>query len=206
MGAYGSPEFEIPKEENNEVIFADQNYIYCQKCGTYYSKKHKKCPRCKTKYSQAFFHKWWFWILVVIVIAAYIPVPTTENTISTYNEKPIISKEEYIVTCIELPYEDVARNPNKYIDTNAVFTGKVVQVQENNNNIMFRVDVTKNAYGIWSNTIYVDYRRKTENESRILENDIITIYGKMNGIKNYTSVMGNQISIPHIIAEYIDIN
>ena len=54
--------------------------------------------------------------------------------------------------------------------------------------------------------LYIDYKRKSDMESRVLENDIITVYGIMNGIKTYTSVFGNQISIPYLLAEYVEFN
>ena len=71
--------------------------------------------------------------------------------------------------------------------------------------MILRVNVTEGEYAIWDDTLYIEYKRKSENESRILEDDIIIVYGKMNGIKNYQAVMGNQISIPYLLAEYIDI-
>ena len=79
-------------------------------------------------------------------------------------------------------------------------------MQESGEDVMLRVAVTEDEYGIWDDIVYVDYERKYENESRILENDTITLYGEVNGIKKYTAVFGNEISIPHILAEYIVIN
>lgn len=67
------------------------------------------------------------------------------------------------------------------------------------------MNITKNQYGYWEDTIYVDYERKSANESRILEDDIITLYGELNGIKKYIAVLGNEISIPHFVAKYINV-
>ena len=58
---------------------------------------------------------------------------------------------------------------------------------------------------MWDDTIYDDYKRKDDNESRVLDDDIVTVYGEIKGIKDYRAVLGNQISIPHIEAAYIDI-
>ena len=99
--------------------------------------------------------------------------------------------------------------PSIYCQINcqkATFKGKVIQVQESGKRVVLRVNVTQGEYGLWEDTIYVDYQRKTDTESRVLEEDIITLYGEIKGIKDYTAVFGNQISIPHLIAEYIDIN
>lgn len=126
-----------------------------------------------------------------------------KNNVVKDNE---VSIDEYKSSCKVIPYIDIARNPNNYVGNKVTFTGKVVQVQESGKRVVLRVNVTKDEYGFWEDTIYIDYRRKTDNESRVLEEDIITIYGEVKGLKNYTAVLGNQISIPHIIAEYIEIN
>jgi len=46
---------------NNETI-------YCNACGAQFLRKDKKCPSCGKKNSKQFYRKWWFWVLIVIVI------------------------------------------------------------------------------------------------------------------------------------------
>lgn len=187
----------------------NKNMLYCQKCGTKYSRFFRKCPNCGAKHAQPFYNRWWFWILAIFfflfMYAQTIPnnQGATESAIPT--AQPVISAEEYKASCGSVSYIDLSRNPNNYVGQNAVFTGQVVQVQENGNAVTLRINVTKDKYGMWDDTCYIDYQRKDSNESRILENDIVTVYGTIKGIKSYTAVLGNQISIPHIVAEYIDI-
>lgn len=116
---------------------------------------------------------------------------------------PTITKEEFEPTCEEYEYKEIARNPNEYIGKAAKFTGKVVQVQESGKSVVLRVNVTKDKYNSWDDTIYVEYFRKDSNESRILEDDIIKIYGNLSGLKTYTTVLGSQLSVPQITAKYI---
>lgn len=122
-----------------------------------------------------------------------------------------MDKETYIQSCETYTYKEIARNPNNYIDKKAKFEGKVIQVVENGNNVVLRVNVTKeeNQFAedgyLYSDTIYVEYTRKTDNESRILNDDIITMYGVLNGTKSYDSVLSGNITVPFLIAEYIDI-
>lgn len=113
-------------------------------------------------------------------------------------------QEDYKLSCSEYRYEDLARDPEQYKDSPMVFKGKVVQVMEVGKSLTLRVNVTKGEYNIWKDTIYVDYKLN-ENESRILEDDIITLYGDYRGIKSYTTVLGSRVSIPHIKARFIDI-
>lgn len=121
------------------------------------------------------------------------------------SSSPSISKEDFIAQCQEYGYKDVARDPKDYIGKKAKFIGEVIQVIEANENVALRVNITKNEYDFWEDTIYVVYTRSSDTESRILEDDIINIYGTLDGLKTYTTVLGDEISIPKVIAEYIDI-
>ncbi len=115
------------------------------------------------------------------------------------------TEEEYKAECNWYSYEPIARNPESFYGDFVAFTGKVVQVQESGNNIVIRLNVTRGDYDIWKDTVYIEYT-KEPNESRILEEDILTVYGQLNGIKTYTSVMGNSVSIPLLKAKYVEIN
>lgn len=121
-------------------------------------------------------------------------------------EKAKKAKKDYIASCKTYKYKDIARNPDKYYGKRAKFKGEVVQVIEGYLDITLRVDVTKGKYGIYTDTMYVVYTPKSSTESRILEDDIITIYGELAGIESYETVMGSKVSIPRIDAEYITIN
>ncbi|MBE6915993.1 MAG: zinc ribbon domain-containing protein [Ruminococcaceae bacterium] len=188
----------------------------CKKCGQEIDKKAEICVHCGCKIKKSIFKKWWFWVLSLIVVCSIFSSPNStekgevvkvdSGEQSVKVEEPVISEEEYKASCTFVSYKDIARNPNNHVGQKAVFTGKVIQVQESGKRVVLRVSVTKGEYGIWDDTVYVDYRRKEENESRVLEDDIITMYGEIQGIKEYTSVLGSQISIPHMQAEYIEIN
>lgn len=121
-------------------------------------------------------------------------------------EKAKKAKKDYIASCKTYKYKDIARNPDKYYGKRAKFKGEVVQVIEGYLDITLRVDVTKGKYGIYTDTMYVVYTPKSSTESRILEDDIITIYGELAGIETYETVMGAKVRIPRIDAEYITIN
>lgn len=121
------------------------------------------------------------------------------------------SKDDFIKECKTYTYKEIARNPGNFTGQKAKFEGKVIQVAESGNKVVLRVDVTKEenkfASGgyLYTDTVYVEYTRKSENESRILEDDIINMYGTLNGTKTYDSVLGSSITIPYLIAEYIDV-
>lgn len=115
-----------------------------------------------------------------------------------------ITKEEFIKSCQTIDFKTLARNPDKYKGNNYKFTGEVIQVQESSYGLVeLRVNVTKNDYG-YEDTIYVSLYMGTTND-RILEDDIITVYGTCNGLYTYTSVLGQGISLPSLTALYYTI-
>lgn len=119
--------------------------------------------------------------------------------------QPHLTDEEFISICEEYDYDDIARNPDNYKGKHAVFTGQVIQVQESGKHVVMRVNVTKGEFDIYTDTVYVEYERKSDDEPRVLDWDIITMYGSMNGIKKYTAVFGNQVTIPSFIARIVEI-
>lgn len=99
-------------------------------------------------------------------------------------------------------YEQIARAPEEYKGKLAVFTGKVVQVSGN----ILRVSITK--YGTYStyykDTIYVKYNY--DEGLKVLENDIITMYGVLNGEKTYKTVLGAYVTIPSVTVYYAELS
>jgi tetratricopeptide (TPR) repeat protein len=96
-------------------------------------------------------------------------------------------------------YLQLARQPSAFTGRLVHFTGKVVQSVQNGKDYMLRVDVTEGRYGLWQDTVYVEYRAKSADQ-RILEKDIIDFRGTFVGIKSYQAVLGQTIQIPHVIA------
>lgn len=112
----------------------------------------------------------------------------------------------YKSQCTYYDYKTIARDPEVYKGKQAAFTGKVIQVVENGLSVIMRVNVTPVGYGVYSDTVYVTYYRKSNTESRILEDDIITLYGTLGGLKTYETVLGSTVSIPLLNAKYIVLN
>ena len=122
-----------------------------------------------------------------------------QNAENAVAEQSAMTKTDYIQNCIELNYSDIERTPNDFNGKYAKITGVVIQVSEGwFGSVTLRVNSTGN---VW----YVTYVRKDDNESRILEDDSVTVYGKCTGVETYSSVLGNSVTIPSVSAEYIDI-
>ena len=112
-------------------------------------------------------------------------------------------EEAYKDECESYSYEEIARDPDDYKGDKAKFTGKVVQVMQEGNTYTLRVNITKTRWG-YDDTILVYYEAQ-EGASRILEDDIVTMYGMLGGTYTYKTVMGNSLTVPLLYAKYISI-
>lgn len=145
--------------------------------------------------------------------AAQTTEETTTREITTTTKPtttvPKLSESEYKAQCSTIDFNTISRNPDKYKGKKYKFTGEVIQVSESTLLGMtfcsLRINVTQDEYGYWEDTIYATVTLN-EGEDRILEDDIITIWGTCDGNYTYTSVMGASISLPKIDVEYFEIS
>lgn len=110
-------------------------------------------------------------------------------------------KNDYISKCQEYAFKDVFRSSENYVGKYAKFTGEVIQVQEQSGYFVLRVNVTKNEYDWYEDTILVTLL-KNDFEGRILEDDIITFYGQLEELASYESIFGQEITLPQLSAKY----
>lgn len=124
------------------------------------------------------------------------PIPKTTEEI----------EGEYKSTCSPYDYQTIFRDSEKYKGELATFTGEATQVLVEDNIVNIRMSVTKSEiFGsdFYEDVIFVIYEM-AEGESRILEKDIITVYGKLNGVLTYESVLGGNVTVPRVDVKYID--
>lgn len=168
----------------------------------------------QTVKQKKFYQKWWFWVIVVICSIFIISALSEEDSAEGNTEKsetkqesntttnaPEMSAEEYKNKCRSYTYDELARNPDSYKGKNVVLTGEVIQVIESTSSrdIELRV-IIGNSY---DDVIYVSYTLK-DGEGRILEDDVLTIYGTFEGLISYETVLGAKVTIPYVNAQYID--
>lgn len=113
------------------------------------------------------------------------------------------AEDTYKKQCRTASYEELARDEKGKEGEYFTFTGKVIQVDDK----QYRMNVTKitNEYlddAYYEDTIYFTYEYK--GGDRILEDDIITIWGQSSGLYTYTSVLGQSITLPSIDVEYAE--
>ena len=201
MGAYGSPDL-----TNNN---SSQPKAYCRFCGRALYENTKKCPDCKKKQDKS---RWYLWLIIILLLPTScsmesVPYSTNEfesnitQTETDKNVEPVLSETEFKEKCEVFNYKDIARNPQSYKGKYMKFKGEVIQTMESGKNLELRMNSTCNEYGYYEDTIYATYKYSA-NESKILEEDIITVYGIYQGDITYTSVLGSSVTIPNLEVHY----
>ncbi|MBZ9635607.1 toxin regulator [Clostridium sp. FP1] len=104
-----------------------------------------------------------------------------------------------------ITYDQLARTPDKYFDQKVKFYGKVIHVMEDRLYVKLRIAVNDNYDTILIATCY-----KNQFDSRVLENDEITIRGVSTGITDYgftrKSTKGGKVMLPGVGVDMIDYN
>lgn len=108
--------------------------------------------------------------------------------------------------CKTYSYKEVARNPDAYTGKYAYFKGEVTQVVQDETateHSVYRVSVTNNGY-FWTDAVMVIFEGEMEDSSRLIEDDIVKMYGKLDGMYTYETVMGDSLTIPLFRAQHIE--
>lgn len=116
-----------------------------------------------------------------------------------------MSPEQFKESCQPVDYQTIARDPDSWEGKNIVVTGEVIQVQESSRENAYRISITEGEYGLWTDPVYVTYDASGD-ATRILEDDIVTVYATSTGLYSYTTVLGSEQTIPSMEAKYIDVN
>ena len=144
-----------------------------------------------------------FGIIIAIFFAFIMIVGMSMNTTEEPLKNPELSDKEIKDNAINLNqigYENLHRYNEDHIGKIVFFSGEVIQVRHiSSDSYVLRVDVNPERFE--TSALYVNYFGP-----RILEDDNVTIYGEVVGIKYYKSLFGEQISIPEINALILNIH
>jgi DNA repair exonuclease SbcCD ATPase subunit len=98
-----------------------------------------------------------------------------------------------------ITFDNLARNPDDYKEKKVKFSGRVIQVLDGGDEIQIRFAIDKD----YDKVVFCYYPASIVS-SRILEDDIITIYGVSKNLYTYESTFGAPITIPMLSIEKID--
>lgn len=100
----------------------------------------------------------------------------------------------------DITYDQIARTPDDYLLEKVKFSGKVIQVMEGDDTTnQLRVAIDDN----YDTVMLVEYEKDIL-DSRILEDDYISMYGYSMGVITYESTLGGNITIPAMSANMIE--
>jgi Glucodextranase, domain B len=108
-------------------------------------------------------------------------------------------KQAYFAGAKLLPYNQLEKNPDAHVGERVKFTGQIFQIQEDLGASVILLSVTDEGYGFWTDNIWVDYPGTIKGA----EDDIITVYGTIEGSKSYETQIGGETYVPQMTAKYV---
>jgi hypothetical protein len=99
-----------------------------------------------------------------------------------------------------VPFAQLEKDPYDYEGVVVKYTGQVFQIAEEIDTTWMLLSVTDEGYGYWSDEIYVTY----DGEINAVEDDIVTIYGRVTGQEDYETRGGGSNQVPRVKAKYIE--
>lgn len=116
-----------------------------------------------------------------------------------------MSVEEIKANALDsISYDDLMRQNEQYVGEIINYKGQVIQVQETGKTgcYLIRFATKKMEYfeDYMENILYVNYCG-----SRLLEGDILNLWIRVSGLKTYTAVLGNSITIPEATSLHVEL-
>ena len=102
-------------------------------------------------------------------------------------------------TYLDPGYDALARTPDDFKDQKVYVGGKILQVQEDTSGTTYRI-AQNSDYG----SVVMAFADATAlGGSRLLEDDIVDLYGVYKGLYTYKAVLGQSVTVPLIKADKI---
>lgn len=199
-------------EEQMEDFEVNKNLVICKHCGAQIAKTAKTCPICGGRNKKPLLKRVWFWLLIIGVIyigalvVSYVNYLYDDEYDKFYHNYYEMSEEEFKNACTSVTFEDLSRNPNEYYGNNVKVTGEVFQkISDNGEDAEYLVSITPEGneyYTYYTNQIYVWYYY--DDADKMIEDDIVTIYGIGDNEYTYETVSGKVKTVPAIEAIYVE--
>lgn len=123
---------------------------------------------------------------------------------SSSNDNAVSSSESSESSSIDtasyqaVTYDQIARNPDNYKDSEVKLTGQVMQVQNAHNGAVVLLWMNDDPDQLVMVGINKDYM---PDNGKILEDDEITIYGTGDGTQKYDTTAGSENEVPFVRAD-----
>lgn len=108
-------------------------------------------------------------------------------------------RQAFIAQATNVSYQQLLAHPRRYEGTKAVYRGQIFQVQEDGGSTVILLSVTDQGYGFWDDHVWVEY----DGTIRGAADDMITVYGTLNGTQDYDTQIGGNTTVPSMRAKYV---
>lgn len=123
--------------------------------------------------------------------------------------KEELSEDEYKKRCAEVDYKDLCRYPDKYSHQRIKVKVKIQQVMDSSlfsDEKVYRVMTDNDGYGLYLDDEYYVIDERNSGAVKLLEDDIVVIYGKFGGMKKVTRALTwTTDEVPSIEMKYAEI-
>ena len=196
----------------------------CKHCGAEIAASAKVCPHCGGKNKPPIYKRWWFIAIIVLIVLSAIggsssssdgsaSSSTTKASTSTASSvasvAPEISEDDYKAECQTVDYKELCRYPEKYEGTKIVVKVKVSQIIDANfsgSEKAWRTYTDNSGYGFYADDEYYMLDKRGGDAVKILEDDIINVYGEFTGLEKITRALTSTTDeLPRIEVKYADL-
>lgn len=198
----------------------------CKHCGAEIAASAKVCPQCGGKNKPPIYKRWWFIAIIVLIVLSAIGGSGSGSDSSASSSKatskasastassvasvaPEISEDDYKAECQTVDYKELCRYPEKYEGTKIVVKVKVSQIIDANfsgSEKAWRTYTDNSGYGFYADDEYYMLDKRGGDAVKILEDDIITVYGEFTGLEEITRALTSTTDeLPSIEVKYADL-
>lgn len=198
----------------------------CKHCGAEIAASAKVCPHCGGKNKPPIYKRWWFIAIIVLIVLSAIggsgsgsdssasgSKATSKVSVSTASSAasvvPEISEDDYKAECQNVDYKELCRYPEKYESTKITVKVKVSQIIDANfsgSEKAWRTYTDNSGYGFYADDEYYMLDKRGGDAVKILDDDIITVYGEFTGLEKITRALTSTTDeLPRIEVKYADL-
>lgn len=141
---------------------------------------------------------------IIAIILTNNSSPTGRRSPSTPRSTPTptLTVAELQTKAKPIPFDQLARNTEIHIGKLIRARGQVIQVAEaGSRGAVLRVNIT-DAGGYWTDTIWLEYPAYGPGQ-RVIDDDIIDFVARIDGRHTYEAVLGNEITLPAMTAQWL---
>ena len=196
----------------------------CKHCGAEIAASAKVCPQCggKNKPPLSALRAIIAVIFILVGISQIFSIlsggssssskstsKASASTASSVSSVPEISDDDYKAECQTVDYKELCRYPEKYEGTKVVVKVKVSQIIDANfsgSEKAWRTYTDNSGYGFYADDEYYMLDKRGGDAVKILDDDIITVYGEFTGLEKITRALTSTTDeLPRIEVKYADL-